>query len=827
MVPQKNKYRNLFTTGFLSLLLVFGSVINFTADIQAKPQTSKTTKAKNKAPHFNKKTVAKLQKNLKKLAPKIDDDEKEPQASEAGEDPDARQKWFTFERTYPFDSIPADARREAFDSIAQNSFEAAAALPTWRSIGPTPSYSAFPNNWGFTSGRINSVAVSPANPNIILVGASTGGVWRSTDGGQSFNPTTDDQVDLAVGYIAFAPSDPNIVYAGMGDAQGGYNGNGVLKSTNAGKTWQRVSNSSLPAPGRIFRLEVDPNNPNRVYVAQYAFANTTTNQLFSSGFLLSEDGGVTWKNTLRGLPRDLAISPANPQIIYVTMVRVDPAGSGSPGLYRSQDGGLTWASVYTSPYPLGIADIRVAVTPAASNRVYVYSGGGNASGLLELRLATSNDNGTTWSSRILDGLIDSGQIGYNTYIYADPANASTLYIGTRDVFKSTDAGATWKNLNNNFTLSNAYQPTKSNAHPDQHALTFLPGNSNVVFIGNDGGLYKSSNGGTTFTSLNLTLSLSQIVGMDISPFDPTATLIGTQDNGTQLRFDDGTWGEIVSGDGGDALFSRSNPNLIFTSYIYGTVFRIDFEKGTGAQITNQQIFGELTSQRINFYPPIVGTKNGRLYVGSWRLFISRNNGSTWYTPGWTSDLTKGSSDTINAIGVSDLISDVIYTGSSQGRVSVTKDSGENWADITAGLPNRTIKSITTDPKNPAIAYLTVSGFASGHVFKTTNYGTSWADISGNLPNIPTSAFIFDPVNAGTIYVGTDIGAFRSTDDGKSWEPVNKGIPPVVITKLVSHPSGIIQAATYGRGVYELNVNAVNVDAVQNNHTTIDNKENQQ
>ena len=161
------------------------------------------------------------------------------------------------------------------------------------------------------------------------------------------------------------------------------------------------------------------------------------------------------------------------------------------------------------------------------------------------------------------------------------------------------------------------------------------------------------------------------------------------------------------------------------------------------------------------------------------------------------------------------------------RVSVTKDSGENWTDITAGLPNRTIKSITTDPKNPALAYLTVSGFASGHVFKTTNYGTSWADISGNLPNIPTSAFIFDPANAGTIYVGTDIGVFRSTDDGKAWEPVNKGIPPVIVTKLVAHPSGIIQAATYGRGVYELNVNAVNVDAAQNNHTTIDNKENQQ
>lgn len=277
-----------------------------------------------------------------------------------------------------------------------------------------------------------------------------------------------------------------------------------------------------------------------------------------------------------------------------------------------------------------------------------------------------------------------------------------------------------------------------------------------------------------------------------------------------MRLENGEWEEIISGDGGQCVFSPTVPNVIFTTYIFGVIYR--FTPTSARQVASERIFGEFSAPRIRFYPPFTSTRDGRLYFGSWRLFISRNQGDTWYTPGWAFDLTRNSSDTINAIGVNDTNSNVIYTGSTQGRVMVTQDSGNRWRDITDGLPNRVIKSIVTDPTNPAIAYLTVSGYRSGHVFKTTNYGASWKDISGNLPDIPTNALVLDPIAPNTLYVGTDIGVFRSSNDGQAWELLNRGMPPVIVMAMATHPSGIIQAATYGRGVYEINVRTTLTDS---------------
>ncbi|MBS1810383.1 MAG: exo-alpha-sialidase [Acidobacteria bacterium] len=789
----------------LSLCLTVSGMLvpvpQLSAQVRQTSSKQRSIKTRAKARPHQRTRALKTQKVAQIPVPKA---EEEAEEENEFEDVEGRQQWFNFERSYPFGEMPSEGRRTAWETIAASNLEATAeaGIPTWQHIGPMPTRSDLYANWGDTSGRINSIAISPANPQIVLVGASTGGVWRSEDGGETFKPVSDNQIDLAVGYIAFAPSNPHVVYAGMGDAHGGYNGSGVLRSTDAGKTWARVNNNSLPSPGRIFRLEVDPNDANRVYVAQYT--RLIDGVLFSSGFYYSTDGGVNWKRTLVGLPRDLVIHPTNAKIIYAGMARVDQPANSPAGLYRSTDGGETWARIYTAPYT-STTDIRAAVTPSDPNRIYIYLGGFPANSTTrELRLVTSKDGGQTWENRVLNSLIDTGQFGYNTYFYADPARANTLYIGTRDIYKSIDGGATWANLNNNFSVQGRYNPLISNAHPDQHALAFLPGNSNVLFIGNDGGLYKSTDAGKTFQSRNQTLSLSQFVGIAINPGNPRITLVGAQDNGTQMRFANGQWEEIISGDGGQCTFSPTDPNLLFTTYVRGDIYRFR-QVAFNRQVGSQQIFGEFDTPRVQFYPPFASTKDGRLYFGSWRLFLSRNQGVTWYTPGWGFDLTRNATDTITTIGVSDITPNIIYTGSSQGRVMITQDDGESWSDITAGLPNRTIKSITTDPKNPAIAYLTVSGYLAGHVWKTTNYGASWKDVSGNLPDIPTNAFVFDPLTPGVLYVGTDIGVFRSTNDGQTWEVLNQGMPPVIVTALASHPSGIIQAATYGRGVYELNL----------------------
>ncbi|HSF22688.1 MAG TPA: hypothetical protein VLE20_00570, partial [Blastocatellia bacterium] len=293
------------------------------------------------------------------------------------EDLDGRDDWFYFQRTYPSHALPKDARRAAWDRkrrVEINAPVEASASGNWLPIGPSPTVPAFSNNWGLTSGRVNAIAVSPVNPRVVVAGSSTGGIWRSSNEGNSFIPVTDDQVDLAVGSIAFSKSSPSVVYAGMGDTKLGYLGSGVLKSVDEGRTWSRVSNSSLPSPGTISKIEVDPTNSNRVYVAQYS--KLSGSRVTSSGFFISTDGGVNWIRTLAGAPRDIAIDTGNPNRLYLGLSRIDSALDPSFGLYRSTDRGSTWSAVFTDQFDLTQRrDIRVATSSSDQQALYVYYGG--------------------------------------------------------------------------------------------------------------------------------------------------------------------------------------------------------------------------------------------------------------------------------------------------------------------------------------------------------------------------------------------------------------------------------------------------------------------
>jgi photosystem II stability/assembly factor-like uncharacterized protein len=745
------------------------------------------------------------------------------EAVQAGEDIDGRQSWFISKRAYPFKQIPLDARRKAWAARPKSNGAGARGhagqlQQVWTPIGPAPtiSQSQFQTDWGGTSGRINAVAVSPANPQLVLVGASTGGIWRSEDGGANFVPVSDEQVDLAVSWITFAPGNPAIVYAAMGDIDYAYLGSGVLKSTNGGQTWTRVSNSTLP-DGVAARIEVDPANSERVYLAQYITTDRSTNLRAASGFFVSTDGGINWTKTLAGQARDVIIHPTDAQTLYVTLAAFSAFTTGETGLYRSTDRGQTWTNI---PIPVngfnaGIKDFRLAISPADPQRIYAYYGT-LFSG--ETRLRVSTDGGATWQVRSLSK-VDSGQFGFCTYLFADPANANTLYLGSRDLYKSTDGGQTWTNLTNNFSPGArdtwTYQPYLASTHADQQAFAFEPGNPSVVYLANDGGLWKSTNGGVILQSLNKTLSLVQFNSLALHPTDAGFTIGGTQDNGTQRRLKHPAtnaptvnWTDMSGSDGGACVIDPVNPNIFYGTYYSGWVNRYKVTAGGilfDKQIGTFSTWGESNlNTRIAFYPPFTG--NGvdqTLYFGTWRLFKSTNLGDTWFAPAPDTDLTKDERDVLSAIGVAPSNTNVIYTGSAKGRAMLSTDGGNHWLDITSGLPNRSIERIAVDPSNPALAYLTVSGYGSGHVFKTTNAGESWTDISGNLPNVPTSAFLIDPLNSQTLYAGTDIGVFRSTVGGTIWESFNQGLPPVMITAFASQPGGRIQVATYGRGVYEL------------------------
>jgi hypothetical protein len=247
---------------------------------------------------------------------------------------------------------------------------------------------------------------------------------------------------------------------------------------------------------------------------------------------------------------------------------------------------------------------------------------------------------------------------------------------------------------------------------------------------------------------------------------------------------------------------------MYATYIYGTIYRLRVRGAPDdASIGSNARFGEPdVSPRIAFYPPLVGcATTSRLYFATWRLFATDDRGRTWTPTAGTTDLTRGEStrDVVSAIGVAPSDQNTVYTGSAQGRVMASRDGGATWRDVTAGLPLRHVTSIVVDRRDPGTAFLTVSGFRSGHVFRTTDFGATWRDASGPLPDIPFSACLQDPLDANAFYVGTDVGVFRTTTSGSSWESFGAGMPPAVVVAFSSHASGLVQAATYGRGAYEL------------------------
>lgn len=742
------------------------------------------------------------------------------------DNPEGREEWFMFQRQFPFDKVPDGARRIALDEARERALVYGPDIPqaNWTSIGPLPTTSAFPGNGGFTSGRINAIAVSPADPQLLLIGSATGGIWRSSNGGASFSPVSDGHADLAVGAIAFSQSSPTTVYAAMGDVDNGYFGTGVLKSTDSGATWTRINNTTFPDRGNSVAIKVDPTNANKVYVAVYSYNNATAGSLFGGGIYVSSDGGVNWSLPLNGLATDLAIHPTNPQIIYAGMSFVFGAGN-LPGLYKSLNGGASFTRVYDSPYTSSQSatrDFRVAVTPASPNRVYIYFGT-TLTSPDQLRLERSDDSGATWTNRgvisTTVGGLDNGQFGYNVYLAASPTNADTIYVGTRDLFRSTDSGVTFTDISNSFAPpwpNGNYTPNLQKFHADQQSFAFEPGSGTTFYAGNDGGIWKTTDGGTNFTSLNSTLSLTQFVGIALHPTDGTKTYAGAQDNGTQRRQAGTSWKEEVwsSGDGGKAVVNPLNPSMVFHSYVQGSITRSTNNLTTfNGEIADADLLQE-PNGRVAFYPPIVGNGvNARLYVGTWRLLRCDNcedptrfiggTPPTWVAPAGTFDQTFGGNDVLSALAVAKSNNNVIYTGSRQGRVMVSQNGGSTYTDITAGLPNRSIASITVSPTNPQLVYVTVSGYGTGHVFRSINSGASWVDISGSIPNIPVSAFLIDPITPTTLYAGTDIGVFRSTDNGASWLVFNDGLPPVPVTEFAAQESGLIQIATYGRGAYQM------------------------
>lgn len=757
------------------------------------------------------------------------------QPDNGGTDEDAdelfeRVRWVRDRRANPEGDVPAEAYLEAHKALDRMLAAEAqlrphdAAEDRWTFIGPRPLQALTTPQAIFSgarsiSGRVTALAIDPRDGDVIYLGAATGGVWKTVDGGRNWIPLTDDQPTLVVGAIALDPSNPDTVYVGTGELLTGFYGSGVLKSTDGGASWTQLTGPfvgpfNTVRSGAVFgALAVSPANP-QLILAGVDYGGGLAAR---GGIYRSADGGVTWTQVLAGgAGTDLVFNPAQPNIVYAGVANAalrTAFARPQNGLYKSTDGGATWTQLWNSgPNALPAANlgrISLALARSAPNTLYaaIQDSSPQRFGRL-LGFFRTQDGGDNWTPLLNTPDFCTPQCWYAMPIAVHPANPNLVLAGGLFLFRSLNGGASW----NNIYVGQNGDPI----HVDFHAITFTPDLSKT-FVGTDGGVFVTS--GITQQSVNWsdrneTLGTIQFYpGISLHPSDPNITLGGTQDNGTLLYTGNPTWDEILGGDGGYSAIDFGIPDILYGSLPRNVILKA----GLGSYqsfITSRHGIDPL--DRSQFLAPLVIDPNNplRLYYGTFRLYQTNDGAGRWRAI--SSDLTRGpdTGGSITAIAPAPSESAVVYAGTSDGLVQVTTsaDRGPDaeWVDRSATLPRRPVGSIAIDPVSDSTAYVAYQGFSGfgndeqGHIFKTTDRGESWTDISGNLPNIPVSALAIDPDVPDTVYAGTDIGVFVTRDGGASWSTLVNGFPRVFVMDLVVHrPTRILRAATHGRGMWDL------------------------
>ncbi len=773
-----------------------------------------------------------------------------------------RQEWFFHQRAYPLGFIPAGLRERAIEqmnrirqSVAESALGQVAPLiaSTWMPIGPQPTAGPF---FGNTSGRVTALVVDRCDVTVktVYLGGADGGVWKTTDGGTTWTPLTDTQPSLAVGSIALDTSScPSAhaaaIYVGTGEenfASDNVYGAGVLKSTDGGQTWTVFGASAFGSTFPLNALSGGPSigalsvNPANSQILLAALRVRGSDSVLKSGIWRSTNGGANWTQVFpppAGIAgTDVAFDPNDPtgNTAYAALGSI--AGTGNMnGVYKSPDGGMTWIALsVSSSLQSKFGRIALAVGPQISSKTELFAAIADASttsGAL-LGVFKSMDGGSTWT-QLGDPLVNAtfgfcnSQCFFDLTIRVSPTNANLVFAGGAAgtnapsvLIRSTDGGNTFADVSE--------QGTPSALHVDTHALAFAPNGS--FYTGNDGGVWGTLNPSAAtipWTNSNTgTLGITQFYpGHSFHPSSPLVSYGGTQDNGMQKYSGTTTWDDLGLGcDGGFTAVDTQVPSNVYGTceYIPSQLLIIAkfFHDGdiNSAILATSGIDG---TDNGSFIPPLVIDHLNplNLYFGTFRVWQTTDGGNNWQSI--SPNLTVGSG-VLRTIAVAPSNSNVIYTGSNDGLVFVTNNatagSGATWSNVTGtGLPNRVITHVVVDPHSPATVYVTFSGFSGfngdtlGHVFKTIAGGTTWEDISSApfsmspVPNIPVNALVVDPddPSGNTLYVGTDIGVFVTSDGGVHWAPLGSGLPTVEVLSLVLHePSRTLRAATHGRSVWD-------------------------
>jgi photosystem II stability/assembly factor-like uncharacterized protein len=688
----------------------------------------------------------------------------------------------------------------------------------WRLVGP------------FRGGRVETVVGVPGNPYVYYFGAVAGGVWKTTNAGLSWAPIFDHESNPSIGAIAIAPSDPNVIYVGTGEPclRGDITeGNGMYRSVDAGKTWTHIG---LEDTRHIGKILIDPQDPNMVFVAAIGHAFGPNEE---RGVFRSTDGGKSWQKVLYKDDKtgavDLAFAGGNPHVLYAAMYQevrkpwdIISGGPGS-GLYRSNDGGSTWQQIKGHGFPdVLLGRIGIATSPADPDRVYALVEAAQAKG----GVYSSSDSGESW--RLVTGDHRFLQRAfYYTHIFADPNDADRIYIQNVGSYRSTDAGKSWDTL----------RPP----HGDNHALWIDPKNSNRLIAGDDGGAAISVDGGNTWTAEdNQPTAQFYHVAADnqyhyylygAQQDNSTVAIASSTDHGSIGRED---WYEVGGGESGYIAPDPTNAGIVYAGGNYGIITRWDKETDQAHLITPAPVIMDgsgAADQKYRFQwtaPIVISPVDPRtMYIAAQVLFKTTDAGQTWtvISPDLTRNdktkeqipggpITKDSTsvefyDTIFTVAESPVERGLIWAGSDDGLVHITRDGGKSWTDVTPkGMPEWIkISLIEASPFDAGTAYVAADAHMlddrQPYAYKTTDFGKTWTKITDG---IPSDSFVHavreDTKRKGLLFAGTETGVFVSFDDGAHWQSLELDLPVVPVHDLIVKNNDLA-IATHGRSFWIL------------------------
>ncbi len=688
----------------------------------------------------------------------------------------------------------------------------------WRSLGPQ------------RGGRSIGVAGSVARPHEYYFGATGGGLWKTTDGGTNWRPVTDGQINSAsVGAVAVAASNPDVVYIGMGEAQLRGNiaqGDGVYKTTDGGKTWKHVG---LKDSQTVSRLRVHPTNPDLVYAAMLGHVAGPNEE---RGVFRSKDGGATWDRVLfrdnKTGAVDLTLDPNNPSVIYATlweafrMSHMMSSGGPGSGIFKSTNGGDTWTEISRNPgLPKGVlGKMGITVSGADSNRLYAQIEAEEGGFFM------SDDAGATWKL-ITDRREQRQRAFYYTRLYADPKAKDTVYVLNVGFHKTTDAGKTWTTIRV--------------PHGDNHDLWIAADDPKRMVQGNDGGGNVTVNGGETWTEQDY--PTSQFYHVTTTNHVPYHVCGAQQDNSTacvssqaqESMFGERTAPIFYSAGGGESGYIAPHPtklDVFYAGSYGGYISRFDRSTGQTRAINpypdNPMGYpsGQI-AERFQWTFPIVLSPHdpNELYVGSQHLWLSTNEGQSWTKV--SPDLTRGDPSTMGDSGgpitkdhtgvetygtiftfaPSRVDRNVMWTGSDDGYIHVTRDKTKTWTNVTPkDLPEfARISIVESSPHRAGTAYVAANRYGRGdfaaYVYRTDDYGQTWTKIvNGVAARDFARAIREDLKRPKMLYLGTENGIYVSYDDGAKWESLRQGLPVTPVHDIAVTERDLV-IGTHGRGFY--------------------------